>query len=146
VLTASGFTTTQLASAMSTVGKRLDAMGDAEIFAKVVESVQLQGKAMELMMTADMIGAEEARSLGLVNHVFPLADLLTKTKEILTKIQTKAPLAIGHIIALVNQAAKCDPAGFNNEIEAFGDCFDSEDKKEGTDAFLEKRKPVFKGK
>lgn len=105
-----------------------------------------KGKAMELMMTGDMIGAEEAKSLGLVNHVFPIADLLTKTKDILLKIQTKAPIAVGHAIALVNQAAKGNQAGFENEIAAFGACFDSEDKKEGTAAFLEKRKAVFVGK
>lgn len=105
-----------------------------------------KGKAMELMMTADMIGAEEAKGLGLVNHVFPLEELLIKTKEILQKIHTKAPVAIANIIACVNESAVSDPEGFNNEIGRFGDCFATDDMKEGTGAFLEKRKPVFKGK
>src|ERR1044072_3796062 len=61
-----------------------------------------KGKAMELMMTADMIGADEAKALGLVNHVFPLADLLNETKKIAQKIQTKAPVAIAKVIACVN--------------------------------------------
>ena len=105
-----------------------------------------KGKAMELMMTADMIGAEEAKSLGLVNHVFPQADLLTKTREIAQKIHTKAPLAIAKVIACVNDAAKGDQAGFTNEIKRFGQCFATEDMREGTGAFMEKRKAIFKGK
>ncbi len=105
-----------------------------------------KGKSMELMMTGDMIGAEEAKSLGLVNHVLPLADLMTKAKEILQKIQLKAPIAVSHVIALVNDATICHPDGLAHEIERFGACFESEDMKEGTTAFLEKRKPVFKGK
>ncbi len=105
-----------------------------------------KGKAMELVMTGDMVGAEEAKALGLVNHVYPLADLITKSKELLQKIQTKAPVAVAHAIALVNDAAKGNPDGFNNEIERFGACFETEDKVEGTTAFLEKRKPAFKGK
>ena len=105
-----------------------------------------KGKAMELIMTGDMITGEIAKSLGLVNHVFPLAELLPKTKEILQKIHTKAPVAVAHSITLVNDAARGDANGFNHEIELFGACFATEDKVEGTTAFLEKRKPVFKGK
>src|ERR1700761_724126 len=67
-----------------------------------------KGKALELMMTADMVGADEAKALGLVNHVFPQAELLDKAKEILKKIQTKAPVAVAKVIACVNDAAKCD--------------------------------------
>lgn len=105
-----------------------------------------KGKAMELMMTADMIGAAEAKDLGLVNHVWPLTELLAKTKEIAQKIQTKAPVAVEKIIACVNDAAKGEKTGFANEIKHFGDLFGTEDMKEGTNAFLEKRKAIFKGK
>jgi enoyl-CoA hydratase len=105
-----------------------------------------KGKAMELCMTADMVGAEEAKALGLANHVFPLADLLQKAKDILLKIQGKAPLAIGKIISCVNDAALCKPQGFQHEITHFGNCFLTEDMVEGTNAFLEKRKAIFKGK
>jgi len=105
-----------------------------------------KGKTMELMMTGDMVGAEEAKGLGLVNHVLPLADLLPKAKDILQKINSKAPLAIAKIISCVNEAAICDKNGFANEIKRFGECFGTEDMLEGTNAFLEKRKAIFKGK
>lgn len=105
-----------------------------------------KGKAMELMMTADMVGAGEAKSLGLVNHVFPIAELLPKTLEILQKIHTKAPIAIAKAIASVNEAARGNADGFANEIKRFGECFATEDMREGTQAFMEKRKASFKGK
>lgn len=105
-----------------------------------------KGKAMELMMTADMIGAEEAKSLGLVNHVFPAGELIEGTRKILSKIQTKAPVAISKIISCVNDAAKGVQAGFDNEVKHFGECFATADMREGTKAFTEKRKAVFTGK
>ena len=105
-----------------------------------------QGRAMELLMTGDMIGADEAKAYGLVNHVVAPEDLLTKAKELLQKIQSKAPLAISHIITCVNEAANGDHHGFEKENTRFGASFDTQDMKEGTTAFLEKRKPVFTGK
>src|SRR5690606_32287674 len=82
-----------------------------------------KGKAMELLMTADMIKADEAKALGLVNHVVSQEELIEKTVAILTKINTKAPLAVGKIIALVNEAATVSTTGLANEIKAFGECF-----------------------
>jgi enoyl-CoA hydratase len=111
-----------------------------------------KGKSMELQMTAQMIDANEALKLGLVNYVTTPEELLPKTKELLSVIQTKAPVAIGKVIDCVNIAVVSDSSytngksGFEKEIEAFGDCFDTEDKIEGVNAFLEKRKAAFKGK
>ncbi len=100
-----------------------------------------KGKAMELMMTGNMIGADEAKDLGLVNYVEPLENLIPKTKEILNTILTKSPLAISKIISSVNFYFNNE--GFMEEAKLFGEVFSSDDKKEGTNAFLEKRKPVF---
>ena len=105
-----------------------------------------KGKAMELIMTGDMVGAEEAKALGLVNHVFPAAELIDSTRKILSKIQTKAPIAISKVIASVNEAAMGDAQGFEKEIIRFGECFATADMKEGATAFIEKRKPVFTGR
>jgi enoyl-CoA hydratase len=104
-----------------------------------------RGKANELMMTGDMIGAEEAKNLGLVNYVLPTKEeAMAKAEEILTKIMTKAPLAIGMVIDCVN-AAFGEENGYQTEANSFARCVKSGDYKEGTTAFLEKRKPVFRG-
>ena len=111
-----------------------------------------KGKSMELQMTAHLIDANEALQLGLVNHITTSDTLLQRTKDILTIIQSKAPIAVGKVIECVNVAVVSDSAytngksGYDKEIEAFGDCFVTEDMKEGTTAFLEKRKAAFKGR
>jgi enoyl-CoA hydratase len=111
-----------------------------------------KGRSMELQMSAKLVDAQEALQIGLVNYVTSPEGLLEKTKEILNLINTKAPVAIGKVIDCVNTAVVSDSAytngksGFDKEIEAFGDCFDTTDMKEGTTAFLEKRKAVFTGK
>ena len=104
-----------------------------------------KGKAMELMMTGNMIDANEAKQLGLVNHITTAETLLDKTKELLQLINTKAPIALRHIIRLTNMAARGAVDGLQKEIDAFGELFDTKDAKEGAAAFLEKRKPSFGG-
>lgn len=105
-----------------------------------------KGKAHELMMTGDMIGAEEALRLGLVNHVLPTkAEAMDKAEEIIGKIMSKAPLAIGMIVDCVNAVFLPEENGYQTEANSFARCVKSGDYKEGTSAFLEKRKPVFKG-
>jgi enoyl-CoA hydratase len=103
-----------------------------------------KGKAMEMMMSGNMIEADEAKALGLVNYVESPENLLTKTKEILKTILTKSPVAVSKVIAAVNAFYDKQKNGFDEEANLFGSVFASEDKKEGTAAFLEKRKPVFK--
>jgi enoyl-CoA hydratase len=103
-----------------------------------------KGKAMELMMSGNMIDANEAKDIGLVNYVTPQESLLEKTKEILNVILTKSPVAVSKVIAAVNAFNKPGINGFDEEINLFGEAFASDDKKEGTAAFIGKRKPVFK--
>lgn len=110
-----------------------------------------KSKSMELQMTARLVDANEALQMGLVNYVTSPEILLNQTKDMLHVIMSKAPIAIGKIIECVNVAVVSDSAytngksGYDKEIEAFGDCFVTEDMKEGTTAFLEKRKAEFKG-
>ena len=105
-----------------------------------------KGKAMEMILTAGMINAEEAKTYGLVNYVLPQENLLDFCKEMGQKISKNSPVAIGYAIKAINANYKEGVDGFKTEIEAFGKCFATEDFKEGTTAFLEKRKPDFKGK
>ena len=111
-----------------------------------------KGKSMELQMTGSLIGAAEALRLGLVNYVTTPENLIAKTNEILQLIQTKAPIAVSKVIECINIAVLSDSAftngktGYDKEVEAFGECFGTEDMKEGTTAFLEKRKAVFVGR
>jgi enoyl-CoA hydratase len=103
-----------------------------------------KGRALELLMTGNMIDASVALEYGLVNHVVPQEDLLPKAKMILSQIITKAPLAVGKCITAAN-AVFSNENGYEVELKSFGECFSTNDMKEGTYAFLEKRKPQFKG-
>lgn len=105
-----------------------------------------KGKALELLMTADLISAHEAHQLGLVNHVTTPDELMNKCIEITNKIKSKSPIAIAAVIKCVNTQFTKDQPGFDKEVELFGKSFATEDFKEGTTAFMEKRKTVFTGK
>ncbi|MEO7209585.1 MAG: enoyl-CoA hydratase-related protein [Chitinophagaceae bacterium] len=103
-----------------------------------------KGRALELLMSAQIINAEAALQFGLVNHVTAPENLLEKAISILSTIQKKAPVAIANCIKSANDAYT--DHGYETETNAFAACFKTVDFKEGTNAFLEKRKPVFTGK
>lgn len=105
-----------------------------------------KGRALELLMTANMIDAATALQYGLVNHVVTAEELLPKTVAILQTILTKAPFAVSQCISAVNAMYAGSRNGYEAELESFGSCFSTEDLKEGATAFLEKRKAVFTGK
>lgn len=103
-----------------------------------------KGRALEMITTAGMITAEAALQMGLVNHVTSAGSLMEKCREIAGKIAANSPAAIAAAIQAVN--AGFSRQGFDAEIEQFGTCFGTADFKEGTSAFLEKRKANFTGK
>jgi len=105
-----------------------------------------KGRAMEMIFTAQMITAADAAVYGLVNRTVPQAQLMDECKAVASKIMKNSPAAISQAIQAVNAGYREGINGFKAEIEAFGNCFTSGDFKEGTSAFLEKRKPVFTGK
>ena len=106
-----------------------------------------EGKAMELILTGDMIDAQTAYNLGLVNLVVPAADLEAKTLEMANRIAEKSPVALRMAKEAVKTAARANlDEGLRREIDLFALTFSSEDKDEGVRAFLEKRKPDFKGR
>lgn len=104
-----------------------------------------RGFALEMITTGEMITAEKAARIGLVNDVVPQSALLSTAETVLNKIKQKAPLAVANAIKAINAASDPSQNGFEVEIEAFADCFVTADFKEGVDAFLTKRKPNFKG-
>ena len=106
-----------------------------------------KAKALELHLTADMIDAQTALNLGLLNYIeADKTAALEKAKSIIHKIATKGPVAIAKVIECTNAYYKDGVDGFDYEVNAFASLFHTEDVKEGVSAFLEKRKPEFKGK
>lgn len=104
-----------------------------------------RGKAMEMVFTAGMITADEALTWGLVNHVVAQEELLNKANEIASKILNNSGSAIASAIRAINANFEDGVNGFEIEIEEFGKCFGTKDFTEGTTAFVEKRKPNFRG-
>ncbi|TAE38065.1 MAG: enoyl-CoA hydratase [Sphingobacteriales bacterium] len=105
-----------------------------------------KGRAIELLISGNMLDADTALQYGLVNYVVQADELLNKAIAILTNINTKAPLAVGACIKAANAVFSKVQNGYDVEINAFSQCFDTEDTIEGITAFFEKRKAIFTGK
>src|SRR2546428_5379223 len=106
-----------------------------------------KGRALQLILTGEMISAQEAYRIGLVNEVVPSADLITRAEGMLNQIFANAPVAVKYSLEAVNKGLEASQAeGLALEASLFGLCAGTDDKKEGTQAFLEKRKPQFQGK
>lgn len=106
-----------------------------------------EGRAMEMILTGEMIDAQTALKFGLVNHVHPAEELEAKTMELANKIAEKAPVALQLSKEAVKFASRSNlDEGLRREVDLFAICFSTEDKQEGVSAFLEKRKPNFQGR
>jgi enoyl-CoA hydratase/carnithine racemase len=106
-----------------------------------------KGRALQLILSGEMIGAEEAYRIGLVNEIVPRAELITRAEAILKKIAGNAPIAVRFALEAANKGMEASQSeGLLLEASYFGLCAATEDKKEGTSAFLEKRAPQFHGR
>ena len=106
-----------------------------------------KGRALQLILSGEMISAQEAYRIGLVNEIVPAADLITRAEAILNKIGSNAPVAIKFALDAANKGLETSQSeGLLLEASYFGLCAATEDKKEGTSAFLEKRAPRFRGR
>jgi len=106
-----------------------------------------KGRALQLILSGEMISAQEAYRIGLVNEIVPAADLITRAEAILKKIASNAPIAIRFALEAANKGMETSQGeGLLLEASYFGLCAATEDKKEGTAAFLEKRRPQFQGR
>src|SRR5215813_4810441 len=106
-----------------------------------------KGRALQLILSGAMISAQEAYRIGLVNEIVPAADLVTRAEAILKEIAANAPIAVKHSLEAVNKGMDTSQSeGFALEASYFGLCAATEDKNEGTSAFLEKRMPEFRGR
>lgn len=104
-----------------------------------------RGKALELMMTGDLISAEDAKTIGLVNHVVAKNDLMNLAGKMMTRILSKGPIAVSHVIKCINAGFGYEQTGYEMEAQSFAACTTTRDFIEGTNAFMEKRQPQFKG-
>ena len=106
-----------------------------------------KGRALQLILSGGMISAQEAYRIGLVNEIVPTADLITRAEEILRQISANAPIAVKFALEVTNKGLETSQGeGLLLEASYFGLCAATEDKKEGTSAFLEKRPPQFHGR
>jgi len=106
-----------------------------------------KGRALQLILSAEMISAQEAYRIGLINEIVPAADLFTRAEAILRKIASNGPMAVKFALTAVNKGLEASQdEGLLLEASYFGLCAGTEDKEEGTSAFLEKRAPQFRGR
>ncbi|HSF45969.1 MAG TPA: enoyl-CoA hydratase-related protein, partial [Chitinophagaceae bacterium] len=103
-----------------------------------------KGRALELILSGNMIDAATAQQYGLVNHVTAADQLIVETEKLLQTILSKSPMAVGKAISAVNACFNNEINGYEEEVKLFGECVGTEEMKEGVTAFLEKRKANFR--